>query len=59
MMVRKVMAEQEGKAMRDRVKELKNSGEKAWNEGGSSFNALAQLVKQCELNSERQKVKAP
>ena len=59
MMVRKVMAEQEGKEMRDRVKELKNSGEKAWNEGGSSFNALAQLVKQCELNSERQKVKAP
>jgi hypothetical protein len=28
MMVRKVMAEQEGKAMRDRVKELKNSGGK-------------------------------
>jgi coniferyl-alcohol glucosyltransferase len=41
MMVRKVMAEQEGKAMRARVKELKNSGKKAWNQDGSSFNALS------------------
>ena len=59
MMVRKVMAEQEGKAMRARVKELKNSGKKAWNQDGSSFNALSQLVKQCEMNLQRQKVKAP
>ena len=57
MMVRKVMGDQEGKAMRASVKELKDSGEKACTEGGSSFNALAQLAKQCEMNLERQKVK--
>nr|POE90309.1 anthocyanidin 3-o-glucosyltransferase 5 [Quercus suber] len=48
MMVRKVMEGQDGKAMRARVKELKNSGEKALTEGGSSFNALSHLAKQCE-----------
>ena len=47
-MVRKVTEGQDGKAMRTRVKELKNSGEKALTEGGSSFNALSHLAKQCE-----------
>ena len=42
MMIRKVMEyHEEGKAMRARIKELKNSGEKAWAKGGSSFNALS------------------
>ncbi|KAE7999884.1 hypothetical protein FH972_004273 [Carpinus fangiana] len=45
-LVRKVMAEPEGKAMRARVKELKISGEKALTPGGSSFNAVSQLAKQ-------------
>jgi coniferyl-alcohol glucosyltransferase len=50
-MVRKVMEGQEGKAMRDRVRELKISGEKALTEGGSSFTAVSQLAKLCLMNS--------
>ncbi|XP_062155460.1 anthocyanidin 3-O-glucosyltransferase 5-like [Alnus glutinosa] len=53
MMVRKVMEDLEGKAMRARIKELKISGEKALTEGGSSFNAVSQLAKQCVMNSQR------
>ncbi|XP_059458980.1 anthocyanidin 3-O-glucosyltransferase 5-like [Corylus avellana] len=45
-MVRKVMEEPEGKAMRARVKELKISGEKALTSGGTSFNVVSQLAKQ-------------
>ena len=45
-MVRKVMEEPEGQAMRARVKELKISGEKALTPSGSSFNAVSQLAKQ-------------
>jgi coniferyl-alcohol glucosyltransferase len=63
MMVRKVIIADnlEGKAIRTEVKELQNSGKKAWTEGGSSFNALSQLAKQCEMNSQAQchKLKAP
>uniref|UniRef100_A0A2N9G9J6 Uncharacterized protein n=1 Tax=Fagus sylvatica TaxID=28930 RepID=A0A2N9G9J6_FAGSY len=63
MMVRKVIIADnlEGKAIRTKVKELQNSGKKAWTEGGSSFNALSQLAKQCEMNSQaqRHKLKAP
>jgi coniferyl-alcohol glucosyltransferase len=50
MMVRKVMEGQEGKAMRGKAKELKISGEKALNEGGSSFTAVSQLASQCVMN---------
>lgn len=53
MMVRKVMEDQEGKAMRARIKELKISGEKALMEGGPSFNAVSQLATQCVMNSQR------
>ncbi|XP_040989423.1 anthocyanidin 3-O-glucosyltransferase 5-like [Juglans microcarpa x Juglans regia] len=50
MLVRKVMGDQEeGKALRARVMELKVSGEKALIEGGSSFNAMSQFAKQCEM----------
>uniref|UniRef100_A0A2N9G0P8 Uncharacterized protein n=1 Tax=Fagus sylvatica TaxID=28930 RepID=A0A2N9G0P8_FAGSY len=63
MMVRKVIIADnlEGKAIRTKVKELQNSGKKAWTEGGSSFNALSQLAKQWEMNSQaqRHKLKAP
>ena len=58
MMIRKVMEDhEEGKAMRARIQELKNSGEKAWAKGGSSFNALSQIAKQCEMNLQRQEGK--
>ncbi|KAF5463939.1 hypothetical protein F2P56_014062 [Juglans regia] len=61
MMVRKVMEDPEGKAMRARVKELKISGEKALVEGGSSFNAMSHMAKQCLINamSQSQIVKGP
>ncbi|GMY27750.1 anthocyanidin 3-o-glucosyltransferase 5 [Fagus crenata] len=63
MMVRKVIIADnvEGKAIRTKVKELQNNGKKAWTEGGSSFNALSQLAKQWEMNSQaqRHKLKAP
>ncbi|GMY27747.1 anthocyanidin 3-O-glucosyltransferase 5-like [Fagus crenata] len=63
MMVRKVIIADnlDGKAIRTKVKELQNSGKKAWTEGGSSFNALSQLAKQCKMNSQaqRHKLKAP
>lgn len=43
-MVRKIMVEKDGFKIRDRVKELKLSGEKALREGGSSYSALSQVV---------------
>lgn len=43
-MVRKIMVEKDGFKIRDRVKELKLSGEKAFREGGSSYSALSQVV---------------
>ncbi|KAE8701239.1 putative UDP-glucosyl transferase 72E1 [Hibiscus syriacus] len=46
-MVRTIMADKEGQAMRDRVMELKNSAEKALCKGGSSFNSLSQIAKDC------------
>ncbi|KAG6729560.1 hypothetical protein I3842_01G034500 [Carya illinoinensis] len=59
MMVRKVMEDPEGKAMRVRVKELKISGKKALAEGGGSFNAMSHLAKQCMIKSQSQMVKGP
>ncbi|XVF61980.1 hypothetical protein PTKIN_Ptkin08bG0179300 [Pterospermum kingtungense] len=44
-MVKKIMADEEGLAMRDRVKKLKLSAENAWNEDGSSSKALAQVIR--------------
>ncbi|KAK8548123.1 hypothetical protein V6N13_055049 [Hibiscus sabdariffa] len=46
-MVRMIMVDKEGQAMKMRVKELKNSAEKALNKGGSSFNSLCQVAKDC------------
>ncbi|GMJ07933.1 hypothetical protein like AT5G66690 [Hibiscus trionum] len=46
-MVRTIMVDKEGEAMKIRVKELKNSAEKALNKGGSSFNSLSQVAKDC------------
>ncbi|XVF61984.1 hypothetical protein PTKIN_Ptkin08bG0179700 [Pterospermum kingtungense] len=46
-MVRKVMVDKEGHAMRKRVKELNNSVERALSKGGSSYNSLSQVAKDC------------
>ncbi|KAH0971834.1 hypothetical protein GBA52_023990 [Prunus armeniaca] len=48
-MVRKIMEEKEGFAMRDRVRKLKTRGAKALEKGGSSYNALSQFAKHGEL----------
>jgi|UniRef100_A0A2N9HID9 coniferyl-alcohol glucosyltransferase len=46
--VRKIMVDKEGHVIRDRVNELKYSGEKALCKGGSSHKALSELAKICE-----------
>ncbi|XVF61987.1 hypothetical protein PTKIN_Ptkin08bG0180000 [Pterospermum kingtungense] len=46
-MVRKVMVDKGGHAMRKRVKELNNSVEKALSKVGSSYNSLSQVAKDC------------
>lgn len=45
--VRKIMVDKEGLEMRERVNELKNSGEKALSKGGSSYNSLSLVAKDC------------
>jgi UDP:flavonoid glycosyltransferase YjiC (YdhE family) len=42
--IRKVMAEEEGEAMRERAKNLKENIELCTKEGGSSYNSLKRLV---------------
>ncbi|KAB2039907.1 hypothetical protein ES319_D02G043300v1 [Gossypium barbadense] len=44
-MVRKIFVDEGGRQMRARVKELKLSAEKAWSNGGSSYDALTKMVK--------------
>ncbi|KAE7999883.1 hypothetical protein FH972_004272 [Carpinus fangiana] len=53
-MVRTIMEDKEGNAIRARVKELEHSAEKALSMGGSSFNALSELANHCSM-----KVRAP
>lgn len=57
-MVRRVMEDKEGHALRTRVKELKHSAEKALSNGGSSYNALSRLAQQCQVHMRRQEVPA-
>ncbi|XAR57873.1 Anthocyanidin 3-O-glucosyltransferase [Bertholletia excelsa] len=47
-MVRSVMDSEQGKAMRERVRELKRSAEMAKGEGGSSYQAICDLLKDCQ-----------
>ncbi|PRQ32673.1 putative anthocyanidin 3-O-glucosyltransferase [Rosa chinensis] len=54
MLVRKIMEQKEGDAMRARAKELKASGEEALSVGGSSFNMLSELSRLCKINTEQQ-----
>ncbi|TQE09119.1 hypothetical protein C1H46_005272 [Malus baccata] len=42
-MVRKIMVDKDGQAIRGWVKELKLSAARAWSVGGSSYNALSQI----------------
>ncbi|KAL5752752.1 hypothetical protein ACOSQ2_023259 [Xanthoceras sorbifolium] len=59
MMVRRVMVmDKERHAMKNKVKELKNSALKASSKGGSSYNSLSQLTKDCENRFQCLKVKA-
>jgi coniferyl-alcohol glucosyltransferase len=58
-MVRTIMEDKEGNAIRARVKELKQSAEKALSMGGSSFHALSELANQCEVRMQCQKAQAP
>ncbi|XWS42017.1 hypothetical protein CRYUN_Cryun17cG0132500 [Craigia yunnanensis] len=44
-MIKKIFVDEEGQKIRGRVKELKLSAEKAWANGGSSYNAVAEMVK--------------
>ncbi|XP_021275065.1 UDP-glycosyltransferase 72E2-like [Herrania umbratica] len=47
-MVKMIMVDnEEGHAMRTRVKELNSSAEKALSKGGSSYNSLSQIAKDC------------
>ncbi|KAG6594844.1 UDP-glycosyltransferase 72E1, partial [Cucurbita argyrosperma subsp. sororia] len=49
--VRKIMAEEdeEGRRIRERVKALKRSGERAAAKGGSSYNSLAKVAAECDI----------
>ncbi|KAK4840697.1 hypothetical protein QYF36_015956 [Acer negundo] len=48
-MVRRIMVDKEGHAMRSKVKEVKCSAEKALSRNGSSYNSLSQVVEECEI----------
>lgn len=59
MMIRRIMVDKEGDKIRNRVKEIKGSAEKALSEGGSSYDALSELAKECEKSWKCQKIVAP
>ncbi|XVF17835.1 hypothetical protein REPUB_Repub10bG0158900 [Reevesia pubescens] len=46
-MVRKIMVDKDGIAMSNKVKEWDNSAEKALSKGGSFYNSLSQIAKDC------------
>lgn len=50
-MVRRLMEESEGNAIRAKVKELKYSAEKALSKGGSSYTSLSHVVMDCQMMS--------
>ncbi|KAA0036251.1 UDP-glycosyltransferase 72E1 [Cucumis melo var. makuwa] len=47
--VRMIMEGKEGGGIRERVKGLKISGEKAVTKGGSSYNSLARVASECDI----------
>ncbi|GMI68127.1 UDP-glucosyl transferase 72E1 [Hibiscus trionum] len=52
-MVRKIMVDKEGEAIRARAKMLKSCAAKALSKGGSSYNALANVAKDCEIRMQK------
>ncbi|KAK2986849.1 hypothetical protein RJ640_011074 [Escallonia rubra] len=46
-LARRLMQYREGKGMRDRVRQLQCSGERAVSKGGSSYNSMCQFVEDC------------
>ncbi|GLT79982.1 hypothetical protein SLA2020_514460 [Shorea laevis] len=50
MMVRKIMVEEEGHRIRNRVKELKQRAHKAMEKGGSSYSSFSQFARECEIS---------
>lgn len=51
-LARTLMECDEGKAMRERAKDLKRSGEEALSNGGSSYNSMCELIKDWRLKLE-------
>ncbi|XP_030934251.1 anthocyanidin 3-O-glucosyltransferase 5-like [Quercus lobata] len=57
--VRKIMVDNEGHGIRDRVNELKYSAKEALCKGSSSYKALSELAKRFEARMQLQNKKAP
>ncbi|KAJ1415284.1 UDP-glycosyltransferase family, conserved site [Sesbania bispinosa] len=57
-LVRRVMVNEEGIAMRTKVKEVKLSGEKALSKFGTSHKSLYQMAKDCEFHGQGSERKA-
>ncbi|KAK8716729.1 hypothetical protein V6N13_044031 [Hibiscus sabdariffa] len=57
-MVRKIMVDKEGEAIRAKATMLKSCAEKALSKGGSSYNALANVAKDFEIRMQSQNAKA-
>ncbi|XWS42019.1 hypothetical protein CRYUN_Cryun17cG0132700 [Craigia yunnanensis] len=55
-MVRKIMVDKEGEAIRAQVKMLKSCAAKALSKGGFSYNSLAKVAKDCEITLQRENV---
>ncbi|XP_038883108.1 UDP-glycosyltransferase 72E1-like [Benincasa hispida] len=47
--VRMIMEDEEGREIRERVKMLKITGEKAVSKGGSSYDSLARVASKCDI----------
>ncbi|XP_038883859.1 UDP-glycosyltransferase 72E1-like [Benincasa hispida] len=47
--VRMIMEDEEGREIRERIKEIKISGEKAVDKGGSSYDSLACVASECDI----------
>ncbi|KAA8531810.1 hypothetical protein F0562_006473 [Nyssa sinensis] len=49
-MIRTVMEYEAGEAIRERVKELKHSAEKALSKAGSSYGSLCEVIEDCKIS---------
>ncbi|KAL3725858.1 hypothetical protein ACJRO7_030834 [Eucalyptus globulus] len=48
-LVRTIMVEKEGHTLRDRVRDLKSSAQKAMTRGGSSYESLCKMKEDCQM----------